>query len=160
MNFIEAVKSLQNGECEGIRRSGCSQEYSLGPNSFLKYADCLKEFDITNTAWFLAEDWILVNPKPVTEHCVVKAWKWNYGKAPKPHGCPEFTHIDPTAETANSWIPLIGTYEREIPRKVRKKLTGEVTWKSDIGHLYPTGVCFPWEKIIGKTGTLTFEFEE
>lgn len=67
MTFIEAVKALKNGECEGIRRPMFIIPVKL-PLGYLRWAG--EDQYIPHEIDILADDWELV-PKPVK---VVEGW--------------------------------------------------------------------------------------
>jgi hypothetical protein len=57
---------------------------------------------------------------------------------------------------------VIGTYQRPKPQKEEKSVSGEVKWVRSSGCTYPIGrdIDFDWADVLGKTGVLTFTWQE
>lgn len=122
MNFLEAVQALKDGQCEGV---------SINKASFCKYS-------LTRQGWlgmdgefgmqrslddYLADDWQLVNPRPLTETKEVKRWLHVQNGL-------EIGHTD-NQTVAQEWndnpnygyavVELIGTYEAPVKPKVKRR---------------------------------------
>lgn len=75
MNFTDAVRELAEGRCEGIKRNEYAANHRYPgqvfvPSSSSSFQMCNKE-DIAD---ILADDWQLVNPKPVMEEVEITAY--------------------------------------------------------------------------------------
>jgi hypothetical protein len=143
MNFIEAAKALNDGECTGIKRPG----------------GVVRDGFAFDTIWLdsiLATDWEMVNPKPRTEPREVKRWGIFY-KKDNELVCTVGTE-DAAVKACDARysyiVELTGAYEVEIPRKVKRR--EEVTVRATKDN----GLTFLFPHANDKTGTLTFEWEE
>ena len=78
MNFLEAVKALNNGECEGIRHLNWTQK--MTPQFLCKGKDgCFAwsggfPFEGFLVSQCTTDDWELVAPVPQTEDVEIKRW--------------------------------------------------------------------------------------
>jgi len=159
MNFLDAVRALQAGECGGIRRNDVMWKYTLDGDGNL----CMLDKD-QSAGSFLADDWELVNPKPQTVTKEVKRWAVVDEKTGGVHftsGNIEQCEVRlPDYPGPLAIVELTGTYTVEVP-KVRKMVTGRVEWAltGGGGYSYPFGIEKPllnMHALAGKTGVLTF----
>jgi hypothetical protein len=125
MNFLEALASLQAGECEGIRRSlyGDGVLLHLVEGQLYRRNRDNQRDDLHFMPYtFLATDWELVNPKPRTEQREVKRWAI-YWKKDNALVCTVETkeRAEVNCSSAEYIVELTGTYEVEIPRKVKRR---------------------------------------
>ena len=118
MNFIDAVKALANGKCEGIKRD-CAV-YKLDQNCVLRCEQKGNDVGICiSSDSILAENWQLVGEVKQYEEVKIKA-KCEVS----PNGTiilvvPESEQI--AVYPGNVLIELTGTMKREIKLKVKRK---------------------------------------
>ena len=79
MDFLSAVRALENGECEGIRRvAWLAKDLMLAKSSHLSTVISWNvetdRYAMPTSDNILAYDWELVNPIPLTEEVEVKRW--------------------------------------------------------------------------------------
>lgn len=106
MNFIEAVTALKEGRCEFIQRESLGIE--IGTDK-LDQIDTRLYLDS-----ILAQDWKLVNPKPIYEEVEVERYLWVNGD--KEGIYKDLPFLPPACEI----IKLTGTVKREVKPKVKK----------------------------------------
>ena len=53
--------------------------------------------------------------EPKTETRIIKVWKWNFEKGPKPLDCPTYSEMKPVDRELHLWVELTGTYEHILP---------------------------------------------
>ena len=106
MNFLDAVKALQEGRCEGVKRKGWGFVYD-------SYADGIN-FNHDKIAFehFLAEDWQLVNEVKQYEEVEVVAY---YDPEL------EIFYKEDVRPQRPCIIELKGTIKREIKPKVKHR---------------------------------------
>jgi hypothetical protein len=142
MDFLEAVKALKNRECEGIR-PGLNALYIKLHDGILRWTG--RGGSEIRADQFTSDQWVLVNPKPRTKEREVERWLCNQ--------CQFITllshQICPQCLSNTPPVKLTGTYEVEIPRKVKKRveLKGFVGQSID-GTIVPldANVFAEWEE--------------
>jgi hypothetical protein len=109
MNFLDAVRELKEGRCEGIELKSQYikiREIEIGCISFMVQPETI-----------LAEDWELVNPKPRFEEVeIVKYVEMNECEEGKSSKTP-FTPLKNM-----QLVKLTGTMKREIKPKVKHRV--------------------------------------
>lgn len=111
MTFLEAVQSLKDGKCKGIK-----PDYD-GAATYTIHGDCLSLGDgsgMRRSAEDLLGDWQLVNPKPQTETVEVKC-----------RICPvcEAVYNDGNVCPCNTvqLIDAVLTYEAPVKPKIKRR---------------------------------------
>lgn len=137
MNFIEAVKALKEDRCKSIRRQGCI--YEIVKDKFGILIDSRDLSEVTfNCINILAEDWELVNPKPVYEEVEVVRYLNTITQR-------VVSSVSEFLDRSNSdWVKLTGTIKREAKPKVKHR---EEIIKSFSEFEYPFNTKFfaEWE---------------
>lgn len=123
MNFIEAVTELKGGRCEGIKRENwrIDKVLILSPHfgGELRF-EAVAFINIAND--ILADDWQLVNPRPLTEEVEVVRWECIHCH----HIVQDAGDCDPPdgnycCQHHVGHIKLTGTYTRTIPVKTKRR---------------------------------------
>jgi hypothetical protein len=159
VNFLEAVAALQAGECELVRVGNVFLGIAKGILTCFHYESDFPNkpspsFSFTAEA-YLRQDFSMVNPIPLTEKREVKRWaiispsNTEYATEVNLGSAQRFIENHPTY----SIVELTGTYDAPIPRKVKRRHQSVTTIQFN-GH-----IGIPLE-LRGKTGILTFEWEE
>lgn len=111
MNFIEAVKELDEGRCEGIRLATSKRIVFTKQDGYI--------FPRASLCVMLRDDWELVNPKSIYEEVEVVKYLWIT------HCGTEMLVNDLNAvpmDSKTKVIKLTGTIKTEIKPKVKRKL--------------------------------------
>ena len=134
MNFVEAVRSLRNGECKGIK----SPSLSSAVKGYDRTRDQFDNGALCNLSTYLYDDWELVGLVPQTEDVEVKRWA-----VIAPSGYCEVSYS--SQDIANTKakdmgtgyhaIELTGHYHRTKPQKVKKRKTITTTFEGSNFYL-------------------------
>ena len=123
MDFLSAVRSLKDGECEGIKRPNWGNHIIIAEWQTMRWLTGVAlELQGQN---YLAEDWELVNPKPRMERVEVVRYKVRYDNG-ELSGCRDFGSEEALLEFCPDAKPrniarLVGYVEVPIPAKVKRR---------------------------------------
>lgn len=129
LTFLQAVKALKDGMCEGIRRPIQYPDYVSMQQNDLK-TDVVSYRDSGFLSWvpenYLATDFELVNPKPRTEPVECDPiWR---------HKTEKIIYFEePPASLADNYVRVTGTYQLPIPEPEPVEVEGVVKMRTESG---------------------------
>lgn len=124
MNFLEAVRALKEGKCEGIRRISWQDNvgyiYLYGSNKlFTTHGNYFSE-NVQIASNIIAEDWELVNSVKRYEEVEVVMYMSKKDEAVIVKDVPTYSQ---------NWIKLTGVIKQEIKPKVKHRVVINEHWE-------------------------------